>query len=164
VAELLPAFGAVLAELDGVVHHAASLDDARAQARELIAGGSVARWDDAALDEIAPGGAPAEDAEVSLILADVGIAETGQIGFVHHAGRPRGVAVLPPRQVALLAAADVVASVAEGLARLGVASAKHPGHAVLVAGPSRTADIEQRMILGVHGPRTLDVVVYGATA
>jgi L-lactate utilization protein LutC len=161
VADLLADFTAALAALDGAVRPAASLDVARAHARETIGDATVARWDDAALDDIAAGGAPAEEAEVSLILADVGIADTGQIGFVHRAGRPRGVAVLPPRQVVLLAAEDLVASVADAFARLGIASARHPGHAVLVAGPSRTADIEQRMILGVHGPRTLDVIVYG---
>jgi L-lactate utilization protein LutC len=35
-----------------------------------------------------------------------------------------------------------------------------PGNVVLVAGPSRTADIEQRSIRGVHAPRELDVIVY----
>jgi L-lactate dehydrogenase complex protein LldG len=159
-AALLVGFRDVLAELDGVVHEAASLDEARARARELVGGATVARWDDAALDEIAAATAPAQDAEVSLIVADVGIADTGQIGLVHRAGRPRGVALLPSRQVALLAASDLVQSVAEALAHLGVGGPSHPGHAVLVAGPSRTADIEQRMILGVHAPRTLDVIVY----
>ena len=37
-----------------------------------------------------------------------------------------------------------------------------PGNVVLVAGPSRTADIEQRSIRGVHSPRELDVIVYAA--
>jgi L-lactate dehydrogenase complex protein LldG len=159
--DLVVGFRDVLAGLDGTVHAAASLDDARARARELVGEATVARWEDAALDEIAGATAPAPDAEVSLIVADVGVADTGQIGLVHRAGRPRGVALLPPRQVALLAASDLVQTVAEALARLGVGGPDHPGHAVLVAGPSRTADIEQRMILGVHGPRTLDVIVYG---
>ena len=159
--DLLSAFRAVLVTLDGAVHDTESLAAARARARELIGDATVARWADGALDEIAAAEQPAEDAEVSLIVADVGIADTGQIGFVHRAGRPRGAAVLPPRQVALLRGEDLVESVAEGLARLGVGSGDgHPGHAVLAAGPSRTGDIEQRMILGVHGPRTLDVIVY----
>jgi L-lactate utilization protein LutC len=158
--DLLGGFRDVLAVLNGAVHEAASPDEARRRARELIGGATVARWDDAALDGIADEIAPAEDAEVSLILADVGVADTGQIGLVHRAGRPRAAALLPPRQIALLAAEDLVQSVAEAFARLGVGGPDHPGHVVLVAGPSRTADIEQRMILGVHGPRTLDVIVY----
>jgi L-lactate utilization protein LutC len=158
--DLLGAFRDVLAVLDGAVHEAASLDEARRLARELIGDGTVARWEDAALDEIATATAPAEEADVSLILADVGVADTGQIGLVHGAGRPRGAALLPPRQVVLLAADDLVQTVPEAFARLGIGGPDHPGHVVLVAGPSRTADIEQRMILGVHGPRTLDVIVY----
>jgi L-lactate utilization protein LutC len=159
-AELVGSFRDVLAVLDGAVHEAASLDEARRLARELVGGDTVARWEDAALDGIAGTTAPAEEAEVSLILADVGVADTGQIGLVHRAGRPRAAALLPPRQIALLAAVNLVQSVPEAFARLGVGGSHHPGHVVLVAGPSRTADIEQRMILGVHGPRTLDVIVY----
>ena len=105
--------------------------------------------------------APARDADVSLIFADAAIAETGQIALVHGAGRPRAAALLPPRQVALLRGETLVATVAEAFALLGVGGPEHPGSVVLVAGPSRTADIEQRMILGVHAPRTLDVIVYG---
>ena len=66
--------------------------------------------------------------------------------------------MLPERQVALLDAAAVVPSLAEALQRLFAGGA--PGNVVLVAGPSRTADIEQRPILGVHAPRELDVIVY----
>jgi L-lactate dehydrogenase complex protein LldG len=66
--------------------------------------------------------------------------------------------VLPERQVALLDAACVVPSLAEALERLFADGV--PGNVVLVAGPSRTADIEQRPIRGVHAPRELDVIVY----
>jgi L-lactate dehydrogenase complex protein LldG len=105
--------------------------------------------------------AAAEEAEVSLIAADAGVVETGQIALVHRAGRPRGAGVLPERQVALLDAADVVPSLAEALERLFADGV--PGNVVLVAGPSRTADIEQRSIRGVHAPRELDVIVYRAS-
>jgi L-lactate dehydrogenase complex protein LldG len=154
-------FAQRLAEIDGVARQAGSLEEARALARELIGSATVARWEDGALDGIADAVAPATDADVSLIVADAGIAETGQIALVHHAGRPRAAALLPDRQVALLAGAALVAGVAEAFALLGLGGPDHPGNVVLVAGPSRTADIEQRMILGVHAPRTLDVIVYG---
>jgi L-lactate dehydrogenase complex protein LldG len=159
--ELLDAFHAVLSELAAELHATASLDEARRKARELIGPATVARWDDDALDGIADAVAPASEAEVSQIVADVAIAETGQIGLVHGTGRPRAAALLPPRQVALLRTETLVESVAEAFALLGIGGADHPGSVVLVAGPSRTADIEQRMILGVHAPRTLDVIVYG---
>jgi L-lactate dehydrogenase complex protein LldG len=158
VADALEAFGEQLAVYDGRLHVADSLDGARERARELIGEATVAGWEDDALTGIAEATAPAEDAEVSLIAADAGVVETGQIAFVHRAGRTRGAGVLPERQVALLDASDVVQSLAEALDRLFAGGV--PGNVVLVAGPSRTADIEQRSIRGVHAPRELDVIVY----
>lgn len=158
MADALDAFGAQLAVYDGRLHVADSLEDARARARELIGAATVAAWKDDVLSGITAAEAAAEDAEVSLIAADAGVVETGQIAFVHRAGRPRGAGVLPERQVALLDAADIVPSLAEALDRLFADGV--PGNVVLVAGPSRTADIEQRPIRGVHAPRELDVIVY----
>lgn len=164
-AALVEAFRAALTGLDGVLHEEPDLDAARHRARDLIDGATVARWPDAALDSIADGAqAPAAQAGVSLILADVAVAETGQIGFVHRDGRARGDALLPDRQIALLAADDLVESVADAFAHLGFGGPHHPGNVVFAAGPSRTADIEQRIILGVHAPRSLDVVLYGPQA
>jgi L-lactate utilization protein LutC len=158
VADALEAFGAQLAVYDGRLHVADSLEAARGIARELIGDATVASWEDAALAGIAAADAPPETAEVSLIAADAGVGDTGQIAFVHRTGRARATGLLPERQVALLDGALVVASLAEALERLfsdGV-----PGNLVLVAGPSRTADIEQRSIRGVHAPRELDVIVH----
>jgi L-lactate utilization protein LutC len=157
----LEAFRDQLAVHDGRLHVAGSLEQARAAARDLIAGDTVAAWDDEVLAGIADATAAPEDATVSLIVADVGVVETGQVAFVHRAGRPRAAGLLPERQVALLDAGDLVASLTEGLARLFAGGP--PGNVVFVAGPSRTADIEQRPIRGVHAPRDLDVIVYHST-
>jgi len=160
VADVLAAFGDRLALHDGRLHVATSLGDAREKARELIGDATVAAWNDDALSGIAVAAASPETAQVSLIAADAGVADTGQIAFVHRAGRPRGAGLLPERQVALLDAGEVVASLAEALARVFAGGV--PGNVVLVAGPSRTADIEQRSIRGVHAPRALDVIVYSS--
>ena len=158
MADALEAFGSQLAVYDARLHVADSLDGAREQARELIGGATVAGWEDDALSGIAAASAAPEDAEVSLIAADAGVVDTGQIAFVHRAGRTRAAGLLPERQVALLDATRVVQSLAEALERLFADGV--PGNVVLVAGPSRTADIEQRSIRGVHAPRELDVIVY----
>jgi len=158
VADALEAFGTQLAAYDGRLHVAGSPEAARARARELIGTATVAGWADEVLTGIAVAPAPPEDAEFSLIAADAGVVETGQIAFVHRAGRPRAAGLLPERQVALLDATGVVQSLAEALGRLFAGGV--PGNVVLVAGPSRTADIEQRSIRGVHAPRELDVIVY----
>ena len=158
-AERVEAFAARVRELAGHVHVCESLEAARLLARETIGDATVARWDDAVLDGIAERQAPAAEAEVSLIAADVAVADTGQIGFAHRPGRDRGAGVLPPRQIALLSARDVVPCLADALARW-FAEGEVPGNVVFAAGPSRTADIEQRMVLGAHGPRELDVIIH----
>ena len=127
--------------------------------KERVGSGSVAAWEEALLcvssEKWLANLASQSSAEVSLIVADVGIAETGQIGFAHSDRRPREVALLPDRQIALLDRSNLVLNANEALR--GVRSPNF----VLVAGPSRTADIEQRMMLGVHAPRSLDVIVFG---
>ena len=154
-------FRARLEALDGSLYEVRSLRDARETARALVAGGTVARWADPVLDEIATREAPAAQADVSLIVADVGVAFTGAIGFAHGEGRPRAAALLPDRQIALLLRANLVETMAEALGRWFVAGRAHAGNVVFAAGPSRTADIEQRMMLGAHAPRSLDVILYG---
>jgi L-lactate dehydrogenase complex protein LldG len=89
------------------------------------------------------------------------VADPGAIGFAHGPGRSRAAGLLPDRQIALLARADLVRSTAEALRRWFSGEGARVGNVVFAAGPSRTADIEQRMMLGVHAPRSLDVVLYG---
>jgi L-lactate utilization protein LutC len=162
--ELLHLFRARLEEVNADLHGAPSLAAARERARELIGAATVARWSDEVLDGIAPPEqeAPAVDAEFSLILADVAVAATGAVGFIHRAGRPRATGVLPPRQVVLLDAADLVADLACAFVHVGLQTGEQPvpGNVVFAAGPSRTSDIEQRSIRGVHAPRELAVVIF----
>jgi L-lactate dehydrogenase complex protein LldF len=141
-------------ELDGRTHTTESLDAARELANEIIGQASVAKWADDPLDGIGTAEAPPLDAAVSVIHADVAVGETGQVGWRHTAGRPRAAGVLPPRQVILLDQADVVPTLEEAVRKVGT------GSVVLVAGPSRTADIEQRVIRGMHAPREIDVILY----
>ena len=156
----LEAFGARLAEHEGRLHVAASLAEAQRRAGELIGDATVAAWEDDVLADVAAQPAAAQDAEVSLVAADAGVVQTGQIALVHHSGRARATDLLPERQIALLEASALCQTLSEALARLFADGA--PGNVVLVAGPSRTADIEQRSIRGVHSPRELDVIVYSA--
>jgi L-lactate utilization protein LutC len=154
-------FRARLEALDGTLYEVRTLRDARETARALIGTSTVARWADPVLDGIADREAPPEQAAFSLIVADVAVADTGAIGFGHGPGRPRAAGVLPDRQVALLLRDDLVGSMAEALSRWFAGGAAHRSNVVFAAGPSRTADIEQQMMLGVHAPRALDVILYG---
>ncbi|WP_043497625.1 LutC/YkgG family protein [Georgenia sp. SUBG003] len=92
-----------------------------------------------------------------LTGARVAIAETGTIVLDAEADQGRrAITLVPDRHVCVLHARQVVATVPEAVAVLG----QHPQRPTTwIAGPSATSDIELIRVEGVHGPRTLDVVI-----
>ena len=84
------------------------------------------------------------------------IAETGSLALsARHPGARRG-AFLAETHFALAADDCVVERLADLLARLAPDLRARAGHSLtLIAGPSRTADIEKTLVLGAHGPRRL---------
>jgi L-lactate dehydrogenase complex protein LldF len=87
-----------------------------------------------------------------------GIVETGTIVIPGGEGQPLTASLLPEVHIAILRAADILPSVEAALSLPKVAES--PG-VVLVSGPSRTADIEMTLTIGVHGPGELHVFVIG---
>ncbi|MBC7906786.1 MAG: lactate utilization protein [Rhodospirillaceae bacterium] len=96
------------------------------------------------------------DAAVTTTLG--GIAETGTLVLWPTPDEPRLMSLLPPIHVALVEADSVVDNLAGLIAQAGWAKAM-PTNAVLISGPSKTADIEQTLAYGVHGPKELIVLV-----
>lgn len=95
--------------------------------------------------------------QLSISSARHGVAETGSI--VHQVGWGTGrlLSVLPPSHVVLLAESDLLVNhrqLFESLRFRELGSA-----ATLVTGPSRTADIEKTLVLGVHGPQHWFVIL-----
>jgi L-lactate dehydrogenase complex protein LldG len=87
----------------------------------------------------------------------VAIAGTGTLALDSTAGCGRRVITLVPDfQLVVVQARQVVGGVPEALARLSP-----DGPVTLISGPSATSDIEFDRVEGVHGPRTLEVVLVG---
>ncbi|HVI49703.1 MAG TPA: lactate utilization protein [Candidatus Sulfotelmatobacter sp.] len=86
------------------------------------------------------------------------IAETGSLVLWPTAAEPRLMSLLPPIHVALLSASTLADSLAQLIAAEGWID-EMPTNALLISGPSKTADIEQTLAYGVHGPKELIVLV-----
>ena len=96
--------------------------------------------------------------DVGIVEADYAIASTGTLAMVATPQRPRSVSLLPPINIVMLRTGRILPDLAAVLRAVGPETiASHP--MVLVTGPSRTADIEKRIVIGVHGPKELYVVI-----
>jgi L-lactate dehydrogenase complex protein LldG len=85
-----------------------------------------------------------------------GIAETGGLIVWPSPQEPRLMSLVPPVHLALLFTDEIHDTFWEALRSQGWA-ARMPPNALLISGPSKTADIEQTLAYGVHGPRRLVV-------
>ena len=87
-----------------------------------------------------------------------GVAETGGLLLMPGQDEPRLLSLVPPIHIALLRASAIQDSFWSAVKALGWGRSLPP-NALLISGPSKTADIEQTLAYGVHGPKRLIVVL-----
>jgi L-lactate dehydrogenase complex protein LldG len=104
---------------------------------------------------------PTRRADAGVSVARLGVAETGSVLLASTAG-DRRVELCVDVHLVLLDAATLVPTLDPAFAALRELSARPPAYATLVSGPSRSADIERQLTIGVHGPRALHVIVLEA--
>jgi L-lactate dehydrogenase complex protein LldG len=122
-------------------------------------------WRDQPLLQVQSGRAEPGD-EVSVTQAFAGIAETGTLVLLSGSSGPTTLNFLPDNNIVVLPAESVVGRYEEAWDRLRArfGPGVMPRTVNLITGPSRTADIEQTIQLGAHGPRRLHIVIVGAAA
>jgi L-lactate dehydrogenase complex protein LldG len=115
-------------------------------------------WSARPLLDISEGRAQATDA-VSVQHGFAGIAETGTLMLPSAPERPVTLNLLADTEIAVLRSSAIVGAYEEAWDRLRAELGAMPRNVMLVTGPSRSADIEQALELGAHGPRRLHVVL-----
>lgn len=107
---------------------------------------------------VMPGADDLFDFEVGITRAQAAIAETGTIVLDSSCERNRLVSVVPPVHIAVVAASKIRETLGETLAMLQSGDELSPV-ITFITGPSRTADIELTLTIGVHGPQELYVII-----
>ncbi|MGH7111842.1 MAG: LutC/YkgG family protein [Stellaceae bacterium] len=116
-------------------------------------------WESRPLLHIRRGRAEASD-PASLTPAFAAIAETGTLMLISGVETPTTLNFLPDTHIVILREEQIVAAYEDAWDRLRArAGARLPRTVNFITGPSRTADIEQHLELGAHGPRRLHIVM-----
>jgi len=119
-----------------------------------------------------PEGLTPGDCREPLFKADIGItgvdylvAETGTVALLARPAEPRSFSLLPPVHIAVAHQAQLLPDLFDLFAKLssrpaaGTGRLKLPSCLSLITGPSKTGDIELKLVTGVHGPGELHVIV-----
>jgi len=110
------------------------------------------------------GHGPSDGSDLNgLSVAFAGIAETGTLALVSGADNPTTLNFLPDNHMVVVFRQDVVGDMERVFSRLRAVygAGQAPRTLNFVTGPSRSADIEQTLLFGAHGPRRLHIVLVG---
>ena len=97
-----------------------------------------------------------ENVDVAVLTAHFGVAENGALWLTEALMGQRIVPFICQELVVILNKADILSTMHDAYAR--IADVNY-GFGVFVAGPSKTADIEQSLVHGAHGPKRLTVLI-----
>jgi len=152
--------------LAGKTYRALSLEDAKAYVESVVAGrkavasnapvlqkcGINYQADPEQLRTLAAGAA------CGITGADYALADTGSLVMLASPQEARLISLMPPVHIAIVEQERLLTGLDELLSILPY-PAEQTSSMVLITGPSRTADIEQILVRGVHGPGEIHVVV-----
>jgi L-lactate dehydrogenase complex protein LldG len=166
-------FNAAWEKLNGKAYRAASLGEARGCAERVLAGRSAVASNAPFLAECGITTLPGVVSgftdrlklreaclhlEVGITSADCALADTGTLVMFSSREEARMISLLPPCHLAVVPRDRILTSLDELLTLIPVPSDRSSSM-VLITGPSRTADIEQILVRGVHGPGEVHAIV-----
>jgi L-lactate dehydrogenase complex protein LldG len=102
-----------------------------------------------------------EEVQAGVTGVDFAVAESGTLCLVHDEKQPRLVSLAPIRHIAVVPV-DRIRPVYESVTdELFPAGRKAPSHLTFISGPSMTGDIQATLFRGMHGPKTVTVILVG---
>ena len=102
-------------------------------------------------------------ADIGISGVDFLVAETGSVVVQSRLGEPRSLSLLPPVHIAVADRSQLVADLFDlFVKKKGEEHAELPSCLSIITGPSKTGDIELRLVTGVHGPGEIYVVLLDA--
>lgn len=104
----------------------------------------------------------AESADIGISGVEFGIAETGSVCQDAYAVESRLVSTLPPIHIAIVNSSHILPGIKEAFDV--ISQVFHHGYISFITGPSRTADIERVLTIGVHGPSRLIIIAIDQAA
>ncbi len=97
-----------------------------------------------------------KDLDLAIIEGQFGVAENGAIWLTDENTGLRALPFITEHLVIVLKKNSLVANMHEAYKKIGLA---HSGFGLFISGPSKTADIEQSLVIGAHGAKSLRVVL-----
>lgn len=94
---------------------------------------------------------------ISICFADAGIADKGALMLKASAHQPRSLSLVPPISILLVRKESILTSLTTAFGSAHFTPETLPSNTVLISGPSKTADIQQTLAYGAHGPKRLIV-------
>jgi L-lactate utilization protein LutC len=169
----------IVANREAAVAAVLELVKARSARRVLVGGGAILeslqmpeRLRNLGVEVIAVDSLdPDEDCRDPFFTADVGvsgvdylIAETGSIALLSRPDQPRSLSLLPPVHVAVAERGQLLPDLFDLFEKENGAGGDLASCLSLITGPSKTGDIELRLVTGVHGPGEVHVVLVDETS
>ncbi|WP_018130900.1 LutC/YkgG family protein [Effusibacillus pohliae] len=101
------------------------------------------------------------EADAGITWVDYAVADTGTVCLFSSPGKARSVSLLPPIHISIFRAEQLVTRIGEVLAKLDDMNRQSalPAGVNFITGPSRSADIENDLSIGVHGPKKVYALI-----
>lgn len=114
------------------------------------AGVEVKRWEETSLDAV-------YDVDAGVTDVWAAVAETGSLAVRASPGHGRSLSLVPEYHIAVVEPRNILPDLVDYFEKLG--KENDASATVLITGPSKTADIEMNLVVGVHGPGHVEVVL-----